>query len=140
MPPPNYHNADPLHANADTLGKSPTGYPRNGGSWGHALSVMGASEDEDQILVEILSHAAAIAGGGRGDESLGRRTSGVGDDETGRLEGGERAALNAPLVNVLQSYEAVLRSRGMVPSEDTFYYRCVLPAATRCPFWCYWVW
>lgn len=132
MPPHNYHNAHSLDTNADTLSKSPpwrSGTGRSGNLG--PRSGMGATEDDPLVfLAEILSHAATVAGGGRGEAIPGRRASGPDGEEAGRMEG-EEVALNVPLVDVLQSYEAVLRSHGMVPSEDTFYYRCAPPPAPR---------
>jgi hypothetical protein len=97
------------------------------------MAAAAAHEEEDRLLEQILTHAAiAAAPGGAAPPAAPRGAEGRHWLDAG--EGGApRAPLHAPLVDVLQSYEMVLRARGRVPADDTLFYKCAPPPPPPAP-------
>jgi hypothetical protein len=74
--------------------------------------------DEMEILRDILLHAEAV------------------DKGSGRHDRRHGSGLCVALADVLKSYEMVLLEKGLVPSEDTYFYRLLLQMSMdRRPDW-----
>ena len=131
----------PARGSLDGCATALEGYAKRGGGDGGGFNVSGPAKercvvkervggpecslaqgarrmDEMEILRDILLHAEA-GHNGRGRE--------------GRRQG---SGLCVALADVLKSYEMVLLDKGLVPSEDTYFYRLLLQMSMdRRPDW-----